>query len=999
MGRGVLTMQRDTLRRLLVFAVLFGAAIGALVWLAGGFRGAERTLEDADQPPPEDPGDLARIAEGFSIGASTEGTLSNDTVRVVGGKPRRFRAWTTSWRRSAPKKSADPEVGIQEVEDPRVVLFPEPAGPDAGPVEDGAPGTTRVTAKRGVLEYQRGVRTTARLSGDALLERFDPERGGMRIASPALDLVFETKDGAERRIARTAERVTIDGSGAHVEGEGLESDLTGDDCRITVLRDVKGRFDAAEGSLTGTGGAPGAKGEPTDVSCAGACEIVALDPRSRGPSRRWKAVFHDDVRVLQGDDLLTCDLLEVEFRMAGDKGGVAPVPADRIVASGHVRAKGRTETREFEVLCERATRSVQGSVGNEVDTVLFEGAPVMNLFGPLGAGKRAETGAPAPRGRLEIRCRGTATMETRRAGRQANAPVRTNVLFQEDVVARHWDDELSETPPAELRAPRARLLGERLADGKLRPETLTAEGGVDLTRAEFVSRSETATWTRLAEAAVDRYLLTGKPRVTWSGAAPLQPFGRPKDARDTRLVLESADGIRVDVDARRDAAAKPRPYAQLSASPRAVAAQYVEGEEVTRCTADQIDATLGADRRLEQVRASGGAHLWGRGEDGEQRDVYATRIRLDQLVPPPGSPPDAPRSAMLTAVGEENTPAVATVREKDGTRNDVRASLLRYDEDGALVTATGDVVATVSGADAEPPEKGAPALPAGGVRIAASEARVRLAPGESEGSPRRVLGVAASGGVRIDAGENQVHGREATYDAVAGIAEVKGAPARLVSTRESERYTSFVNADLLRAYFDVSPGAGERNRFLRASAPQGGIIVRYIDPPGPDGKPLAGQTPRRLQVASSGPIEVTNAEGTAVGDVRADLWSLAPSGQWTIAVATLYCERAHLTFDPDAEGAARERLRTLTATGNPERQVLVQSARYRAFADRIVLDAASHTMHLQTTSEKSIYVRDLERGTQLLYDGVKFDYETQEWREGERVRAMEGAAPDEPGGR
>ena len=1005
MGRRVLSMERDSIRRATIFALLFGGAIGVLAWLSGGFRAKAPGAADTAEEDAAHPGPVARVAPNLSLGESEDGTLRHDSVKVIGGKSVRFRAWTFGWKKSTPQKSQDPEVGVQEIEEPRIVLFPEPTSPAALPVAEGAAGTTRITSKTGVLQFQRDVRTSARLAGDVLLERFDDAGDDLKLRTQTLDCAMESLGDVERRRVQTADDVSIDGGRAHIEGTGLDADLTGTDSRITILSNVKGRFDASPGAFTGTGGAPGAKMRPVDVTCSGACELVSLDASARAEDRRWRATFRDKVHVVQGDDTLDCDVLVVDFRMGGPK-VKGELPADRIVATGHVHAKGRTEARSFDIACEKATRTRQGIVGAETDVVLFEGSPVMNVFGSIAASKK-NAAAPADAAaheRMEIRSDGPATMRTNRAGSQPTSPNRTNVVFEKNVIARQWDDDRIEAATSELRAPKVTLYGTRLADGKFQPDTLTSEGGVDLKRPDFTSHSDAATWARVPGIGINRYLLVGtaisKVTVNYDGVAPLRTFGKAKSPRRSRVLLSSEDNVKIDVyDERPDVpGTPPRPYALLSASPRVVMVQLDDGQEVSRVTADSVDATIGPGRQLQQVRASGGAHAWGLGADGRQRDVYGTRILLDQLVLPAGAPEGAPHPARLTALGEANVPAVAIVRESDGRRHSLRAERLTYDQDGSLLTATGHVVADISGrAKDDAPGARAPAIAAGAVKISAAEARIQLAPEGSSAAGPQLRKVTATGGVTIDGQTTRVIGRDATYDAVTGIAEVTGPnqTARVVSTAESERYTSSVNSDLIRVYFDTSLDEKRAGQLVRASCPGGGWIVRYFDPPDANGKRVPGSVPRRMRIESPGPIEVTRTEATATGDVAAAMFSLAPSGEWTIQQAIVYCDRARMTFDADAPGAGKDRMRTFEATGSNGRQVIVETPEYRARADRVFMDCTTNTMRLSTSSDTDVYVRELAlNGRQSLYDSVTFNYVTNEWTESVRFRAAESAPPE-----
>jgi hypothetical protein len=998
-------MDPATLRRAAVFAVLFGGAVGVTAWLS---RGASVRAPggggDAAPGALVSPENVARVTDKLSVGESTEGTLVHDAVKVIDGKPRRYRAWTMSWATSRPRKSGDPEVGLQDVEMPHLVLYPEPERAEAATVAEGAPGTTRVTAKSGTIEYQKDVRSAARLAGDVLVQSFDAGGGEMRLATQALDCALEGAGTKERRRAQSAEHVALDGGRVHVEGDGLDADMSGSGTRATILSHVSGRFDAPPGRLTGTGEVPGTKPLPTFVTCEGAGEIVALDPKSRGGDRRWKATFHDRVRVTQGDDTLECDLLEVEFRVGPEGSAEGLAPGDVVTATGHVRIRGRTDTRDFDIACDKATRTPAGNLGIEVETVVFEGTPVMNMRGRLSTSRKpaakdeAAADAANRRGRLEIRCDGPATMQTRRAGQLATSPIRSNVTFEQNVVVRQWDDETAPEPTGDLRAPKATLYGMRGEDGKFQPDTLTAEGGVDIKRPGITSRSAAATWTRVPQLGIDRYLLVGEPHVICDGVRPLRAFDSARAAKESKLVLDAAGDatVRADIYDEREAAAgePPRPYATVSAGPRVVLAQYADGEELSRCTADDVEATIAPGRQLQQVRASGAAHLWGRAPDGSQRDVYGTRIILDQLVLPPGAPKDAPKPASVTALGEEGTAAVALVREKDGSVHDLRSDMLRYDHDAAAVTAQGHVVATLSAADrGEKPAKAAKAAE-GPVRITAGEAVVLLSPPDAKSAPRELRKVTAKGGVVIDGRSHTVTGSEAVFDAVSGMSEIKGTPARIVRRAESERYTSFVNAELIRAQFDVSDDKEKRGDLVRATCPDGGLIVRYIDPPAADGKALPGTTPRRMQVQSRGPIEMTRTEATAVGDVRADVWSLAQSGDWTVPGPRIWCERARLTFDADAEGTAKDRLRTFEATGQGEKPVLVEADEYRCRADRVDMDVAKSKIRLSKGGGPDVLVTNATTGQRQFCETTTYNYVTKEWTDTLGLRAVEPAPPE-----
>ena len=979
----------ETLRRVTLFALLFGGAMGVLVWRAGGFRArtAETPAAGGDPVVHQPTTPLGQNA-GVGLGSSEDAQVARDATKVIGGRPVRYRAWTAAWKKSTPRTGPDPDESIQDVESPRIVLYPEPDRADAPPVAAGGPGTTTVTARTGVVKRRPDVRTEAKLAGDVALDHADPQSGDLRLRAPSMDLTMETRDGGEHRHAQSAERVTLDGGKAHLEGTGMDADMLGAGVRVTFLADVKGRFFVRSGSLTGTGTSAVAKEAPTDVTCRGAAELVSLDASPRAANRRYRVTFHDDVRVTQGADTLACDLLEIEFRMSDLKSKDA-LPAERVVATGNVRINGRTESKTFTITSQLATHTLEGLTGLEEDVVRFEGDPVMNVYGPLGwAGRVPQKTAAAGHGRVEIVCGGPVIMRTRHAGDQPSQPYRTNVLFQKDVVVRQWDDESKpDAVTSRMTAPKATLYGTRVENQAFQPDTLIAEGGVDVLREGFTSHSGAATWSRVAEQGIDRYLLAGQPHVEYTGDRALRPFGRAKAAPGARFVADTADSMRVDLydDLPSPAGTPPRPYAVVSGGPHAVLREVVAGEDVYRMTAEQIDATIAADRELEHVVAERDAHVWGRGDDGQERDLYGTRILLDREVAAKGAAPGAPRLAQVSALGTEAAPAIAIVREKDGSRHDVRAERLHYEQEGSLLTATGNVLAVIDVKGREDKRGAAqPKLVAGAVRIRAGEARVTLEPAPAEGRPalRRVV---ATEHVVIDGGVNRLFAEKVDFDAQTGLAEasVQGQNqiVRLVSLMDSERYTSFLNTStVMRAWFDMTSGLDTKGRLLRALCPDGGLLVRYIDPPTLEGAAVAGETPRRVQIESNGPMELTRTEATATGVVSAAIARLTGPDRWE-EEAVLQCSRAHLTFDPDAEGGTRDRIRTFDAQGQEDYPVRVRTAEFTGSAARVDVDVKSQTLRLTSDMSRSVHIVETKTGRQLLGESGVWNYLTKEWAE------------------
>src|SRR5436309_1405401 len=111
-------------RRGALFALLFGGAMGFVAWLARGR--AEKTAappESVEPPSPVRIGATAPIGPKISVGDTNDASMSRDAVKVLGDKTVRYRSWTVAWRKSTPKKSPTPEVGVQTIEAPHVVLF------------------------------------------------------------------------------------------------------------------------------------------------------------------------------------------------------------------------------------------------------------------------------------------------------------------------------------------------------------------------------------------------------------------------------------------------------------------------------------------------------------------------------------------------------------------------------------------------------------------------------------------------------------------------------------------------------------------------------------------------------------------------------------------------------------------------------------------------------------------------------------------------------------
>jgi hypothetical protein len=407
-------------------------------------------------------------------------------------------------------------------------------------------------------------------------------------------------------------------------------------------------------------------------------------------------------------------------------------------------------------------------------------------------------------------------------------------------------------------------------------------------------------------------------------------------------------------------------------------------------------AVIAPGKQLEHLEANRNAHLRGLTDDGQTREVSGDRVILDRLVLPPGAPKDAPHPAQVVALGDAKRPAVAVVVEPSGDRDEVRADSLRYAQDGSVVFANGHVVATIdTKARAAEPDSNVSKVAQGPVRITAGEARVDLAPDASKApAGRKLLKVDAGGGVVVDGTIDRVEGRQLTYDAVTGVAEVRGErqTARVVYAAESSRYPSLLLADVIRAQFDVSDDPEKKGKLQRVVCPEGGRIIRYVDAPdAATGKPAPGSTPRRIQIESKGPMESTRTEATARDDVVAGMFTLSKSGEWTDDPMMFKGQRVRATFDADAQGPTRDRLRYLDAVGDHEHQVIVDRSDFFGRADRVELDGPAGTIRLSTVGGTDVYVRQIASGRQMTYDSVVYHYETREWTDEVRGRELEPA--------
>ncbi len=970
----------DTARRFAVFAAVFAAAMGLVVWSTGALRDGDgdgepppretSDAEGASQPAPS--GDVASVGDGLGLGRSEGGTLSRDATVVIDGKPVPYRAWTAEWDRSAPRPGEDPERSVQDVEGCRLVLFPRPDGTEVPLARADAPGATEVTSRRGVLEHQPGVGLDAQLRQDVVVTHHTEGHGALHLRTQALDCRVAAGRKGDERKAQSAERVVIEGGGTQLEGVGIDADFAERTFQATLHREVRGHFLARRGEMTGQGASDTAPQEPVDVTCTGAATIVALE--AKGASKdRWRATFHDEVRVTQGGTSLHCDLLELEFRMGDPRAQGSRVQVDRLVATGHVLMRGAEDGRDIAVDTERATRTFEPG-GEEV--VVCEGATVMTFAGRL-RDPREKGGPAADPSRIEVRSSAGATLRARPVPKEPGAR-RVNVVFEKDVVAKQWNP-VTGVVESELRAPKATLYGNRGTDGRFAPDTLTAEGGVELRRQDLVATGRTVTWAVVSDQRMDLIRLSGKPQVTLTGAKGQDPFGGGRDEREGRLVLNSDEEVEIRLWQDEQDRKAGKPLAQISATRNVVVRRFLGDHEAYRMTSETGDAVIGADRELEILRAYGGAKLvgFGEGPDAKTAEVSGSRLQVVLGKVPEGSPAGTPRPATATVFGDDRTPAVAIVREPGGRRHELRAPELRYEQGGSVLVAQRGAEAVLNVAE------GAAAAPAGKlsdgkITVQAVEMRAELRPAadQSSSSRARLKRLVATDRVALNGAVHRLTGDTVTYDAESGRAEAIGRPA-IVTRRDVPGFPSFANGEVIRAFFGTSPD--NEGQLLRASIPQGGRIVRYLG---------RGDDPQRVQVQASGPIEIERAEATALRDVIVVQESKDAKGQWQ-RDARMDSERLRMVFDMEAKGEAQDRVSRMEATGTDELPVRVETPKFTATAQRVTVTSADSQLHIDSAGGPQCYVNEIGTQRRFYCDSVDWNYKTYEWSNWQRPVQVE----------
>jgi hypothetical protein len=978
------------LRRLVVFTVLFGGAMAAVIWRAGGVEAPEPGRVPAGdgeraQLPDEE---LVPIDAGAGMGSGRGIRVRRDAVEVVGGEPISYRAFEASWERQRPLPGGTlEERRIHTEEFTALVFHRRPTAEEPRPPAVEGPDTTRLSADEAELTMRQGAAFRAHLSGAVRVVRHAPDED-LTLTTPQLDIErIEGSRGAEELHATTEADVRLEGSGTHLEGTGLEADLgrggrgAAPPGRVTLLRDVSGRLLARRGALTSQGGDSAAEATPATFSCSGSADLV--EQRAAASGRRgttWLLVLKDDVVVEQGPVRMTCATLEIEFRRAALGGG--PIEVLRAVADGGVVVHG-TDEATADTWSLRAVRSVtqrDTKGGYDVD---LEGGTILTFDGTL----RGRGSADAETGRVEIRCAGTATLHTDPEPVKPGAPVRTRIVFRDDVVARQWDG--NDALQTEIRAPEVTLLGYRgtTGDGRVDAETLVAQGTpeerVHVVRESLTAEAHAVTWRVVRDQDIERLLLSGRPSVRFESRGGGNLLGLAAADEPATLFLDAEE--RVEITWRHTPAAdlnlpEGEPYVTALARDQVVVRRVVKERETYRLEARALDTTLDADLEARQMRAYGDVVVNGRGEHPGDRWVELRGDRLS-ATRVPGDSEEWVRTDVFV-FGQEGARATAVIREPpdpddpdaEPDEHVVTAEQLRYQDAGTLLTAKRNAeIVLARDESGEQPY---------GFRARGSELRAHLRPSADRAAgTHEVLRVEGEGGVELKTPVYSVRGRTVTYDRISGIAIARGRPARGVllhpaSESHPEDLESFVSSEEIRVEFDPTE---ERPGRPRRATCQGGLL-RFFQIARNDEAPAALE---RVTLRATGPIEVLGEQATAQKDVEI-VWESKPAGRTWTRDARVLADRVELDFDTESTGAARDRIRRAVATGSRSRAAQLFSPKIDATADRV--ESRGPWIDLMSPWGRSVHVKQRDPEQSFTCDKGRYNYVTQEF-EATRARA------------
>lgn len=979
-------MTALVLRRTGTFLAVFVPLVAIAAWAGGGIflehRAPSPAAGGAGAAGAIDRSKIVQLEKG-ALGPGENGRMDRNSVAVVDGKAVPYRAWTTYWGTSEPVPEKNPQDRTMRLGRARIVFYPEPERADKPPsAVDGAPGTTTLAGNEATFTQRQGSRPSAHFEGATTAVHRTEDGRALTLQSEALDYSEElaAPNRPARRILESDRDVRVDANGATVTGNGMRTTLdTARRQHIRIEKNVAGRFAGNEG------GTPDAR--DVSVRCDGAADIEALDAPSggRGDGRQpWRATFRDDVVFEDARSVLKADEIIVDFVRTGAADQKAGAPATeivRIVATGNVEIRGKGTSSSYATICEKLRAF---SEDGRTRVTVLEGAQTLTLD------TTTKDGRPAT---YAITAKGPSTMRERRTAAALDSAAAVTLVCEGDVVAIEKDTALG-TTLSELRAPRITIEGKRDAatspgaTGLFHPTLLRGEGGAELRRQDLTAAGRTIAWTK--SGGRERLALVGAPILRYPDREGVNPFD-PKGAGKPGI-LELTAGERIDADIAAAAAgaagAKARNGTHTVTCAGGMRARKLVGDEATLVmTAKHGTATLdeaGALRRLRELRATGDAHLVGRGESDGARSGDFTGEDVVISRPAIGfQTTDEKREAVdMDAMvrGTAAAPALA-VLVNGKQRHEIRGREIRSLSGGAVIDVDGAASVDFDlPADAPAPSR-TQRTPGAVMMAVAERLHVETDPGTSGNA--RVRLVRGDGDVTLRNDEYAFQGDAFAYDRTTGRVTCTGGPARLVRTDES----TLVAPTL---YGEFDPAADTKKGFRRSISQNGATLVLYQV--GDD------KARERVTIVSKGPFEVTTSFAAATQDVTAVFELQRPDGSWHLDSRLDRCRRIDVTLDPNADGSPSERLRTLIATGAPGPRAGARITTRSpdggrvatGIAERIEVAPQSTAFTLSCPSgESRVFVDEESKGALYECDRATINYKTHEWDSERQIAVLQ----------
>ncbi|MCG3134944.1 MAG: hypothetical protein HMLKMBBP_02405 [Planctomycetes bacterium] len=986
--------SRVLARRTALFLAVFVPGMGAVVWLSGGLSGGRR-----DAPPmpgvQSDPGKIAAVDRGSGVGPGSQGRLVADGTAIIGGKPVPWRQWVATWRTSDPAASDDPEVQALRLTEPRLVFFsaPEKAGDPVSAKED-APGTTDVRGKTGLFRQHRSGSPTAHIQGDAAAYHRMDDGDLLVVHADSLDYAEEARGQAKARaqVVSTDDPVRIDAAGSTITGTGMHSAFEGRATRrahVHLKEDVKGTFLRQAGKA-------GAAQSAVVVSCAGSCDLEALDApagRSRDGRQPWRAVFRKDVRFEEAGRVLAADEVVVEFVRAAkedQKQGAQKAEIQRIVATGSVRVDGKDAGRAIAIECERLRQSAEDG---RTDVMVLEGAQKISFDTAAD-----RTRGTAPR-RYTIEGKGPTTIRERRTLADRDSAALVTIASEGNPVCLETDAATgraaSEMKAARITAELRRDARDAAGAAPMTPTLLRGEGGATLRREELHASGATVVWTAPAESRREHIAIAGAPRLLYPDAEGVNPFDEGGRGKPGTVEITAAERIDVDLAPAAVAGGRKSGAHEIATTGRSAVRKLVGDEETLRLEADSIDARLDEQGRPRLFTGSGRARVRGRGEGDRPRggDLSGDRIVVQRRGDAGGDAKrdDLARDTDVLVEASEAIPALAVFEDRTGSddvRHEIRGRTIRATDGGARVHVAGKATVDIGlPLDSLAPARSARTLGAA-KSAAADELRADFGPGKKGGSELVFLSLQGNASLR-DA-RAAVRGDALEYDARTGKADASGRPA-VMHRNDDPRAPSSATGPRVTAWFD--PGGKGGDSFRRAVLPQGGTLVGYrAEAVGGDAERVIQ---KRVTMTAKGELGFDRKNGWAERDATMVIERATPSGAWTGETWLDQCRRADVTFDDAAPGERQGEIRSILAVGSPDPNAGVRihtknaagTREALAFAERVDVVPLSSEVRLSAPSGRSeVYVHQISEARRYFCQRVTVNRDTWEWTDMEGAR-------------